>query len=515
MAVVPGRRGRRRVDAAAAVGTPLRASPSPPRCKDAAAAAAAAAAPRGGSGGGGGGGGLRGGLAAASAAVGAHLAARETAADRSAAALVGLAVRRAAAVVAALAPGGGGGRPPPRRLVAAASARDRRGGGGGRCTADGTAEAAALLGALLSHLVPPAAAKDADVPPPAPHRRGRAPPPISPSVDAERLLRASSDLPVRYPPAERIVAVGDVHGDADALRRALRSAAVLGPRDEWVGGKAVLVQVGDQLDRGPQERDVLDLLFKLQDEAPRAGGAVHVLLGNHELMNVEMDFRYVTMAGFGDFRRRTGELSPAAGRLRTPHPQSVWAKSIRAMPAYMRPRALALRPGGATTTRLAGRTQIAVIVGDTVFVHGGLRPSHLGAGGGKGVPVGEAALAAMNRGCREWLLGVAEKPAVLRGGSSPVWSRHYSRVGLRSDAPECGSLGQSLKLLNVKRMVVGHTPQMAGINGACDGRVWRIDTGMAKAYGGMTEALEIERDGKVRILNAMAGVVPSSFRMNP
>lgn len=509
MAVAPSRRVRRGVGvgvggATAIVGT--RHSPFPPRCHDAAAAAASGD-------GGGAGNGLLGSLAAASTAVGAHLAARQTEADRSAVALVALVARRAAAGVAGVAGGGAAARRQQR--VVASSARGSGGGGGGgggRCTADGTAEAAALLGALIGRLVPPAYAKNVDLP--APPRRGHRPS-TSPSVDAERLLRSSPDLPVRYPPAERIVAVGDVHGDADALRRALRSAAVLGPRDEWVGGKAVLVQVGDQLDRGPQERDILDLLFKLQDEAPRSGGAVHVLLGNHELMNVEMDFRYVTMAGFGDFRRRTGELSPSAGRRPTPHPQSVWAKSIRAMPAYMRPRAMALRPGGATTTRLAGRTQIAVIVGDTVFVHGGLRPSHLGAGGGKGVPVGEAALAAMNRGCREWLLGVAEKPAVLRGGSSPVWSRHYSRVGLKSDSPECSSLGQSLKLLNVKRMVVGHTPQMAGISGACDGRVWRIDTGMAKAYGGMTEALEIERSGKVRILNAMAGVVPSSFRMNP
>ncbi|GAB0496520.1 hypothetical protein MMPV_007832 [Pyropia vietnamensis] len=512
MAVVPSRRARRGVIGSGAVVGTLRPS-LPPRCNRA-AAAAAATGPRGGGGGGGdggggGGGGLRDSLAAASAAVGAHLAARQTEADRSAVALVSLVARRAAALVVGVAGGGTATRLQPR--VVAASARGS-GGGISRCSADGTAEAAALLNALIGRLVPPAHAKSIDLPPPS--RRGHNLS-TSPSVDAERLLRSSPDLPVRYPPAERIVAVGDVHGDADALRRALRSAAVLGPRDEWVGGKAVLVQVGDQLDRGPQERDVLDLLFKLQDEAPRSGGAVHVLLGNHELMNVEMDFRYVTMAGFGDFRRRTGELSPSAGRRPTPHPQSVWAKSIRAMPAYMRPRAMALRPGGATTTRLAGRTQIAVIVGDTVFVHGGLRPSHLGAGGGKGVPVGEAALAAMNRGCREWLLGVAEKPAVLRGGSSPVWSRHYSRVGLKSDSPECDSLGQSLKLLNVKRMVVGHTPQMAGISGACDGRVWRIDTGMAKAYGGMTEALEIERNGKVRILNAMAGVVPSSFRMNP
>jgi hypothetical protein len=54
------------------------------------------------------------------------------------------------------------------------------------------------------------------------------------------------------------------------------------------------VQLGDILDRGDGERQCMDLLFKLKEEAREAGGQVHVLLGNHEVRNVDLDFRYVT-----------------------------------------------------------------------------------------------------------------------------------------------------------------------------------------------------------------------------
>jgi hypothetical protein len=54
------------------------------------------------------------------------------------------------------------------------------------------------------------------------------------------------------------------------------------------------VQLGDILDRGDGERHCMDLLFKLKEEAHQAGGQVHVLLGNHEVRNVDLDFRYVT-----------------------------------------------------------------------------------------------------------------------------------------------------------------------------------------------------------------------------
>src|SRR5262245_19810729 len=83
--------------------------------------------------------------------------------------------------------------------------------------------------------------------------------------------------------AERVVAVGDVHGAFDPFVSILRAANLIDARNRWSGGKAVLVQTGDVVDRGADSRKALDLLRKLEGEARRAGGAVYPLLGNHEL----------------------------------------------------------------------------------------------------------------------------------------------------------------------------------------------------------------------------------------
>lgn len=63
------------------------------------------------------------------------------------------------------------------------------------------------------------------------------------------------------------------------------------------------VQVGDQLDRGDNEIQILYFLERLQKEASAAGGAVHILNGNHETMNVGGRFRYATAQGRVDFIR--------------------------------------------------------------------------------------------------------------------------------------------------------------------------------------------------------------------
>eukprot|EP00188_Purpureofilum_apyrenoidigerum_P003269 Plantae.Rhodophyta-Purpureofilum_apyrenoidigerum.ctg33737.p1 GENE.Plantae.Rhodophyta-Purpureofilum_apyrenoidigerum.ctg33737~~Plantae.Rhodophyta-Purpureofilum_apyrenoidigerum.ctg33737.p1 ORF type:complete len:235 (+),score=49.79 Plantae.Rhodophyta-Purpureofilum_apyrenoidigerum.ctg33737:140-844(+) len=121
--------------------------------------------------------------------------------------------------------------------------------------------------------------------------------------------------PTFYPEADRIIAVGDVHGDLSALRNALRLAKLIGTDDEWVGGNTVLVQLGDILDRGDQERAAFELLLKLREEAPKQGGAVHILHGNHEIMNVSFDFRYVTPGGFKDFDTANGDTKDKAAKL--------------------------------------------------------------------------------------------------------------------------------------------------------------------------------------------------------
>ena len=89
----------------------------------------------------------------------------------------------------------------------------------------------------------------------------------------------------------RIVAIGDVHGDVDALVSILRKADVIDARNQWIGGKTVLVQLGDVLDRGLKGREVMDLYMALETQAPAGGGRVEFVLGNHEVMNFYSDLR--------------------------------------------------------------------------------------------------------------------------------------------------------------------------------------------------------------------------------
>lgn len=99
-----------------------------------------------------------------------------------------------------------------------------------------------------------------------------------------------------------IVAVGDVHGESEALREILRHAKVLGHQDRWVGGDTIVVQTGDVIDRGPDSRGTYELLETLQLEAPRTGGAVVRLLGNHELALLQGEDYFTDVEDWQDFR---------------------------------------------------------------------------------------------------------------------------------------------------------------------------------------------------------------------
>lgn len=275
---------------------------------------------------------------------------------------------------------------------------------------------------------------------------------------------------LRVPAQGRIVAIGDLHGDFAATQKALRLAGVLDEAGRWSGGTTTVVQTGDQLDRGDGEREILDLLERLAKEAEAAGGHLRVLNGNHETMNVLLDFRYVTPGGLAAFADLEG--SPAVA----PAMRSVIAR----LPEPARGRGAAFVPGGPYARKLAERP-LALVVGDTAFAHGGILPKHLRAG-----------LPKMDAAVRSWMRGEGGRPpAAVIEEDSPVWSRDYSD---ETDKQDCAVLEEALGMLGVKRMVVGHTVQKQGITSACDERVWRVDTGMAAHYGGPTQVLQIVGD---------------------
>ncbi len=207
-------------------------------------------------------------------------------------------------------------------------------------------------------------------------------------------------LSLTYPAPARLVAIGDVHGDLDAARRALILAGAINDRDEWIGGKLVVVQVGDQLDRGDDEQEILELFDRLREQADEAGGAFHILIGNHEVMNCKLDLRYVTPGGFADFEDAV-----------TVDPDDPLLLSF---PEEQRARVAAFRPGGPYAMRLANHNTI-VIVGDTLFVHGGLHTEHISYG-----------LDRINKEVRAWMQGKTEEPKLIPDGENPVWCRHFS-----------------------------------------------------------------------------------------
>lgn len=294
-------------------------------------------------------------------------------------------------------------------------------------------------------------------------------PPAKVAVDASALP------PVRWrlesaPP--RLVAIGDVHGDIKALEVALKASGLIDDQRQWVGAQTLLVQTGDILDRGDDEQEILDWLDALTKQARRDGGDVLQLLGNHETMNAMGDLRYVTPGGFKDFEDVPGLEAAASAH--------------QELPERARYRMAAFEPGGPYALRLSHFPVVAQ-VGKTLFVHGGVTREHVDLG-----------LAKINTQTSMWLRALGPMPPIVADDQGPLWLRAFSS---QEDPLTCARLDEALKAAGATRMVVGHTVQRQGITSACDGKVWRIDVGMAAHYGGSPQALELRGD-QVRIIDA-------------
>jgi hypothetical protein len=275
----------------------------------------------------------------------------------------------------------------------------------------------------------------------------------------------------------RVVAIGDIHADLNAFRVALRTAGAIDTRDQWVGGTMTVVQLGDLIGRSDEERQVLDFLFDLQRRAREAGGTVHALLGNHEVFGGRLDNQAVGPNPFPAWETVPG--------LQLNDPR------LRHLPPHARARGAALMPGGPYARRLA-EFPVVLKLGQTVFVHGGVVPRWAQYGVDR-----------INREVRAWLLGQTEEPDSALGvddGDRVMWTRQFSANVTSED---CTVLGESLKILGARRMIVAHTVHQ-DITARCDGRVWAIDVGMSRAYGGHVEVLEIVDDSKLQVLRPVA-----------
>lgn len=271
----------------------------------------------------------------------------------------------------------------------------------------------------------------------------------------------------------RVVAIGDIHADIGALHKALEAAGATNARGDWIGGALTVVQLGDLIGRSDDERQVLDFIFEIQRKAARAGGAVHALIGNHEVFGGRVDNQAVGRSPFAAYEGIPG-LQLDDPRLRGLFPNE-------------RARGAALMAGGPYAKRLSAFPAVLKL-GDTVFVHGGVVPRWARYG-----------LDRINREVSQWLQGLAPEPDSARGvddGDRVMWTRQFSS---NVDEEDCEVLAESLRILGARRMIVAHTV-LPEITARCDDRIWAIDVGMSRAYGGPIQVLEILNDRTLRVI---------------
>jgi hypothetical protein len=338
--------------------------------------------------------------------------------------------------------------------------------------------------------------------------------------------------------ASRIVVVPDVHGAYPELVDLLEATGIVDASLNWSGGDARLVSLGDLLDRGTESRKVLDLLMRLQQEAPSRGGAVHVVLGNHEVMNLIGDLRYVSRAEYAAYADEEPEDLREAiyERFVAEQPQPLGEDAARAAfeqrypPGYFGHR-LAFAADGRYGSWLLSQP-VLIVVDETAFVHGGLselvastreedinRRTQEGLrrylsirgqladagtlpaadmqddielalsalrGIGDDAPEAERARASL---LREFV-ALADEPVL--GIDGPLWYRGSVYCNPFLEQPV---LEAALEQLDAERVVVGHTPtDSRRARELYDGRLIMLDTGMlTEYYSGRPAALIIEQ----------------------
>ncbi|MCY7330146.1 MAG: metallophosphoesterase [Saprospiraceae bacterium] len=99
--------------------------------------------------------------------------------------------------------------------------------------------------------------------------------------------------PEVYAAPDKILVLSDIEGDFEAFKMMLIGARVIDKKFRWTYGNGHLVLLGDFFDRGLQVTECFWLIYKLETEAAAAGGKVHFILGNHEVLNLQGDLQYM------------------------------------------------------------------------------------------------------------------------------------------------------------------------------------------------------------------------------
>lgn len=303
---------------------------------------------------------------------------------------------------------------------------------------------------------------------------------------------AAKAIQAEFGEVDRIIVVGDVHGDFERFIEVLQSAEVIDKKHKWIAGKTHLVQLGDIPDRGPDTRKTIEFLMTLEKSARRKGGRVHILIGNHEAMNMYGDLRYVTEGEYKAFATKKSR-----NRLEALYKDEMnWiSKNVPederpVMDEAFRELWFAQRPLGFYEHRSYwlpnGKygewvlSKNAVLkIGDTLFVHGGIGPRYA-----------NWAIDDLNDAVRDSLMDFDNtEDAIAFQEDGPLWQRG---LALNPEEEDAEHLEKVLSNFKVKRIVLGHTPTPGVILPRFQGKVILADVGLSRYYGDNLACLEIE-----------------------
>jgi hypothetical protein len=299
---------------------------------------------------------------------------------------------------------------------------------------------------------------------------------------------------------ERVIAIGDLHGDYERYIDVMESAGLINKSGKWSGGKTHLVQTGDVTDRGPDSRKIIDHLVKLAKQAKKKGGYVHMLIGNHETMNVVGDLRYVSDGEYKAFTNKKSarlqelqwERQVEWMRANTPDFENFDLQAYRIEWEKNVPLGWVEHRGAWSLKGEYGKwvegNQVAVQINDTIFLHGGISAKYC-----------KFSLQSLT----EQVIAVMENydpsvKTIMDDPLGPVWYRGLAREDEANDIFS-QTLDNILKRYGAKRIVIGHTTTGGIVWPRFDQRVVANDTGIANHYGAHKGLLELTPQGAVAI----------------
>lgn len=360
-------------------------------------------------------------------------------------------------------------------------------------------------------------------------------------------------IPHNIPHSDRTIAIGDIHGDLDVAVRMLEVAncikQVSNKNDEtvtlinksnnneyyiWTGGTTIVVQVGDQVDRCRPVGDdiciyqqstfedeasdikILKFYTDVNEIAMKKGGKVISLLGNHELMNVLGQMKYVSYEGLKEFipekKQESNNVNIAKIGLDNRKLAFSQNKDIKEKQKILKNVHSAFINGHPLNEYLACTRLSSVIIGNMIFVHGGMVKKL----------AQSYKLENLNKIVQKWLLGTLNAELLstkkllttvqeekndkevnfnvkerinqlLTSDQSVFWNRILAYLPVDVNLAKCDELlSEVFKIYDVNGIIIGHTPSMSGIESRCDDRIWKVDIGASNAFHNFKKDQKIE-----------------------